>query len=196
MCPYLFISLLSGLCITHSWVQPKLWPVISPIRLGVPERQCGTNLLLVVPAVSGQCSEGEGHSTHLVIGLVELDDVKETHDSLSTCLDIEWTMDPITSGLISSTDHLPPTHQGSKMWLQFSFFKFTKLTELLSFEYDFFHISRVAKGKNSVPELCTFPLSGIFRKACPTLICRRKLKNASFSAQGMIFRSIGESLTN
>ena len=46
-------------------------------------------MLLVVPAVSGQCSEGEGHSTHLVIGLVELDDIKETRDSLSTYLDIE-----------------------------------------------------------------------------------------------------------
>lgn len=111
MCPYLFISLLSGLCITLSWMQPKLWPVISLIRLWVPGRRCGTYLLLVVPAVSGQCSEGEGHSAHLAIGMVELDDVKETHDSL-TMSKVEWTMDPTASGLVSPhlTTSLPPIH--------------------------------------------------------------------------------------
>ena len=48
-----------------------------------------TYLLPVVPAVSGTCSEGAGHGTHLVMGLVELVEVQETHDSFPTCLEIE-----------------------------------------------------------------------------------------------------------
>lgn len=179
MCPYLFISLLSGLCITLSWMQPKLWPIISLIRLWVPGRQCGTYLLLVVPAVSGQCSEGEGHSTHLAIGVVELDDVKETHDSL-TMSKVEWTMDPTASGLVTSTWPPPSCPSMIQDVTIILLFEIHKTHWAFVFRIWFLSHLQSGKGGKLSPRAVHVSLIWYFQKSMPHINLQKEIEKCIF----------------
>lgn len=89
VCPYLFVALLGGSCITHKRSNLNSDPSFPSSDCVFREGSVAPYLFLVVPAVSGTCSEGAGHSTQLAIGLVELVEVRETRDSFPACLETE-----------------------------------------------------------------------------------------------------------
>lgn len=184
MCPYLFVALLGGLRITHNRKQPKLWPVVSLIRLCVPGGQCGT-----IFVSWGPCSVW-----HVLRGSRSQYSPGDWSRRVGWGTTDTWLFSNLPRNRMTRGPHgvraLNHPHSYASRLRDVAvilLFEIHKTHWAFVFQIQFWKLS---------PRAAHFSLIWYFQKSMPQSNLQEEIENASSSPQGMIFSSLGEFFAN